>query len=77
MALTYDHRILDGKDAATFLKKLATSIEDPRRILLDVWNIRKTINKFYCKLIIFLKICTSILIPFNQNPYFNKLSIRC
>ncbi|CAD8099268.1 unnamed protein product [Paramecium sonneborni] len=36
LALTYDHRILDGKDAATFLKKLATSIEDPRRILLDV-----------------------------------------
>ncbi|CAD8183085.1 unnamed protein product [Paramecium pentaurelia] len=36
LALTYDHRILDGKDAATFLKRLSTSIEDPRRILLDV-----------------------------------------
>lgn len=36
LALTYDHRIIDGREAATFLKKLATNIEDPRRILLEI-----------------------------------------
>lgn len=37
LALTYDHRLIDGREAATFLKSLANEIEDPRRILLDLW----------------------------------------
>lgn len=36
LALTYDHRIMDGREAAIFLKTLATNIEDPRRLLLDL-----------------------------------------
>lgn len=36
LALTYDHRIVDGKDAVTFLKRIKTSIEDPRRMLLEL-----------------------------------------
>jgi len=36
LALTYDHRILDGKSAVTFLKTIKENIEDPRRLLLDV-----------------------------------------
>lgn len=36
LALTYDHRLIDGREAATFLKSLANEIEDPRRILLDL-----------------------------------------
>jgi len=36
LALTYDHRLLDGKESATFLKKIQAEIEDPRRLLLDL-----------------------------------------
>jgi len=36
LALTYDHRLLDGKEAATFLKRLQGEIEDPRRLLLEI-----------------------------------------
>eukprot|EP00735_Rhodelphis_limneticus_P002020 TRINITY_DN1275_c0_g1::TRINITY_DN1275_c0_g1_i1::g.26879::m.26879 TRINITY_DN1275_c0_g1::TRINITY_DN1275_c0_g1_i1::g.26879 ORF type:complete len:443 (+),score=165.10,sp/Q9FLQ4/ODO2A_ARATH/54.26/3e-129,2-oxoacid_dh/PF00198.18/8.4e-80,Biotin_lipoyl/PF00364.17/2.2e-17,Biotin_lipoyl_2/PF13533.1/0.011,Biotin_lipoyl_2/PF13533.1/2.1e+02,HlyD_2/PF12700.2/0.39,HlyD_2/PF12700.2/1.3e+03 TRINITY_DN1275_c0_g1_i1:43-1329(+) len=36
VALTYDHRIIDGREAVTFLKQIKQNIEDPRRILLDV-----------------------------------------
>lgn len=36
LALTYDHRLLDGKDAVLFLKKIKTHIEDPRRMLLEI-----------------------------------------
>jgi len=34
LALTYDHRLLDGKEAVTFLVKIKEFIEDPRRMLL-------------------------------------------
>ncbi|MCJ1338459.1 2-oxoglutarate dehydrogenase complex E2 component, partial [Bachmanniomyces sp. S44760] len=34
LALTYDHRLLDGREAVTFLVKVKEYIEDPRRILL-------------------------------------------
>lgn len=34
LALTYDHRILDGREAVTFLVKVKEYIEDPRRMLL-------------------------------------------
>jgi 2-oxoglutarate dehydrogenase E2 component (dihydrolipoamide succinyltransferase) len=36
LALSYDHRIVDGKGAVTFLVKVKEAIEDPSRLLLDV-----------------------------------------
>jgi len=36
VALTYDHRIIDGSDAVTFLVKIKTLIEEPTRLLLDL-----------------------------------------
>lgn len=36
IALSYDHRIIDGKEAVTFLVRIKELIEDPRRLLLDV-----------------------------------------
>jgi 2-oxoglutarate dehydrogenase E2 component (dihydrolipoamide succinyltransferase) len=36
LALTYDHRLVDGREAVTFLKRVKEVVEDPRRLLLDV-----------------------------------------
>ncbi len=36
LALTYDHRIVDGRDAVTFLKRIKDTIEDPSRLILEV-----------------------------------------
>lgn len=36
LALTYDHRLIDGKDAVTFLVRIKNMIEDPRRFLLEL-----------------------------------------
>ncbi|KYQ92787.1 dihydrolipoamide S-succinyltransferase [Tieghemostelium lacteum] len=36
VALTYDHRIIDGREAVTFLKKIKDTIENPERIVLDL-----------------------------------------
>jgi 2-oxoglutarate dehydrogenase E2 component (dihydrolipoamide succinyltransferase) len=36
VALTYDHRIIDGREAVTFLKSIKQKVEDPRRMLLGV-----------------------------------------
>lgn len=36
VALSYDHRIIDGREAVTFLVKIKEAMEDPRRLLLDV-----------------------------------------
>jgi 2-oxoglutarate dehydrogenase E2 component (dihydrolipoamide succinyltransferase) len=36
VALSYDHRIIDGKDAVTFLVKVKEAIENPERLLLDL-----------------------------------------
>lgn len=36
IALSYDHRVIDGKDAVTFLVKVKEAIEDPERLLLDM-----------------------------------------
>lgn len=36
VALTYDHRIVDGREAVTFLKHIKELVEDPARLLLDV-----------------------------------------
>lgn len=34
LALTYDHRLLDGREAVTFLVKVKEYIEDPMKMLL-------------------------------------------
>ncbi|RKP28911.1 dihydrolipoamide succinyltransferase [Metschnikowia bicuspidata] len=36
LALTYDHRVLDGREAVTFLKTIKELIEDPRKMLLSL-----------------------------------------
>ena len=36
VALTYDHRIIDGREAVTFLKTVKELIEDPRRMVIEV-----------------------------------------
>jgi len=36
LALTYDHRLVDGREAVTFLKRVKEVIEDPVRLLLEV-----------------------------------------
>ncbi len=36
LALSYDHRIIDGKEAVTFLVKIKEGIEDPERLLIEV-----------------------------------------
>ena len=36
VALTYDHRIVDGREAVTFLKRIKEVIEEPARMLLEI-----------------------------------------
>jgi 2-oxoglutarate dehydrogenase E2 component (dihydrolipoamide succinyltransferase) len=36
VALTYDHRLIDGREAVTFLKKIKAAVEDPRSILMEL-----------------------------------------
>ena len=36
LALSYDHRIIDGKDSVSFLKLIKENLEDPRRLFLDI-----------------------------------------
>ena len=36
LALSYDHRIVDGKGAVTFLVRVKENIEDPQRLVLDL-----------------------------------------
>jgi 2-oxoglutarate dehydrogenase E2 component (dihydrolipoamide succinyltransferase) len=36
LALSYDHRIVDGKDAVTFLVRVKECLEDPQRLVLDL-----------------------------------------
>lgn len=38
VALTYDHRIIDGREAVLFLKKIKECIEEPHNILFDIWH---------------------------------------
>ncbi|MDZ3836820.1 MAG: 2-oxo acid dehydrogenase subunit E2, partial [Rhodospirillales bacterium] len=35
LALSYDHRIVDGREAVSFLVRVKECVEDPQRILLD------------------------------------------
>ena len=36
VALTYDHRIIDGREAVTFLRKVKSAVEDPAFLLLEL-----------------------------------------
>jgi 2-oxoglutarate dehydrogenase E2 component (dihydrolipoamide succinyltransferase) len=36
LALSYDHRIVDGREAVGFLVRVKEAIEDPQRLLLDI-----------------------------------------
>ena len=36
LALSYDHRIIDGKEAVSFLKIVKESLEQPKRLFLDI-----------------------------------------
>jgi 2-oxoglutarate dehydrogenase E2 component (dihydrolipoamide succinyltransferase) len=36
LALSYDHRLVDGREAVTFLKRIKDTIEDPTRLMLEV-----------------------------------------
>jgi 2-oxoglutarate dehydrogenase E2 component (dihydrolipoamide succinyltransferase) len=36
LALSYDHRIVDGKGAVPFLVRVIEALEDPRRLLMDL-----------------------------------------
>jgi 2-oxoglutarate dehydrogenase E2 component (dihydrolipoamide succinyltransferase) len=36
LALTYDHRVIDGKEAVTFLVRVKEGLEDPARLILDL-----------------------------------------
>ncbi|MEC8191003.1 MAG: 2-oxo acid dehydrogenase subunit E2, partial [Verrucomicrobiota bacterium] len=36
LALSYDHRLIDGKEAVTFLVKIKEAIENPNRLLFGI-----------------------------------------
>jgi 2-oxoglutarate dehydrogenase E2 component (dihydrolipoamide succinyltransferase) len=36
LALSYDHRIVDGREAVTFLVRVKESLEDPQRLVLEL-----------------------------------------
>ena len=36
LALSYDHRIVDGKEAVTWLVRVKENLEDPQRLLFDL-----------------------------------------
>jgi 2-oxoglutarate dehydrogenase E2 component (dihydrolipoamide succinyltransferase) len=36
LALSYDHRVIDGKEAVTFLVRVKEGLEDPARLVLDL-----------------------------------------
>jgi 2-oxoglutarate dehydrogenase E2 component (dihydrolipoamide succinyltransferase) len=36
VALTYDHRVVDGREAVTFLNRVREIVEDPARLLIEV-----------------------------------------
>jgi 2-oxoglutarate dehydrogenase E2 component (dihydrolipoamide succinyltransferase) len=36
LAVSYDHRVIDGRESVTFLKRIKECLEDPNRLLLEV-----------------------------------------
>ena len=44
LALSYDHRIIDGREAVTFLVRVKECIEDPERLLLEVYDVHMSLR---------------------------------
>ena len=42
LALSYDHRLVDGREAVTFLVRMKEALEDPTRLLIDLLEVRST-----------------------------------
>ena len=36
VALTYDHRLVDGREAVTFLRRIKEIVEEPSRMLIEI-----------------------------------------
>jgi 2-oxoglutarate dehydrogenase E2 component (dihydrolipoamide succinyltransferase) len=36
LALSYDHRLIDGREAVTFLVRVKEALEDPTRLVIDL-----------------------------------------
>ena len=36
LALTYDHRLVDGREAILFLRRIKEAVEDPARMLVEI-----------------------------------------
>ena len=36
LAMSYDHRLIDGREAVTFLVRIKEALEDPQRLVLDI-----------------------------------------
>jgi 2-oxoglutarate dehydrogenase E2 component (dihydrolipoamide succinyltransferase) len=36
VALSYDHRMVDGREAVTFLKRIKEGVENPERIMMEI-----------------------------------------
>jgi 2-oxoglutarate dehydrogenase E2 component (dihydrolipoamide succinyltransferase) len=36
VALSYDHRVVDGREAVTFLKRIKECVENPERMLMEI-----------------------------------------
>ena len=36
LALSYDHRVIDGRESVSFLVRIKEALEDPQRLLLDI-----------------------------------------
>jgi 2-oxoglutarate dehydrogenase E2 component (dihydrolipoamide succinyltransferase) len=36
VALSYDHRIVDGREAVTFLKRIKECVENPERMMMEI-----------------------------------------
>jgi len=82
IALTYDHRIVDGREAATFLKRIKECVEAPSRMLLAILARRPQIR--------FQKFCRGIAThrhiynsrrgcraqPLKSDTHVNKVVIR-
>ena len=47
LALSYDHRIIDGKDAVSFLKNVKENLEDPKKVVFRYINVRKISSSHY------------------------------
>ncbi|ETO07406.1 succinyltransferase [Reticulomyxa filosa] len=58
VALTYDHRIVDGREAVLFLRRVKDTIEDPHRLLLDCDYQSLYFCLFFCPFCCFVALLT-------------------